>query len=278
MVPPFHLGPCPPSFCRHSPYLAPPSFSPKPPSPSLCSQPSPSICPQPLALPLSAAALSSLARNDATPSFRLPLHPPLQYHLLSFRQEFQPALWMIHSSLRDLEQSAAVDIGVTPRGADPREPIGFPMSTTVSTLGIRISPYSIRSMHNLVRHLESCSLVCKVVGAYFLADWYKQAQLLDIMFRIVHVSHLERRFLRVQFESAEHATTILAKSPTDVHTTLGFFDRWTQGMDLAGMDIGLVVTSRYPGLLPEFTPYVQEIGSNLLWVTTWCQMRTRLSR
>ena len=37
-------------------------------------------------------------------------------------------------------------------------------------------------------------------------------------------------------------------------------------MDLTGIDARLIVTTKFPGLLPEFTPYLQEIGNSLGYV------------
>lgn len=74
------------------------------------------------------------------------------------------------------------------------------------------------------------------------------------------------RLLWVQFDSTEQTSEVIARSPVDFDTAIGFLDKWTQGMDLASMDAGLVVTTKFPRLLPEFTPYLQEIGSNLGFV------------
>ena len=46
----------------------------------------------------------------------------------------------------------------------------------------------------------------------------------------------------------------------DLFMGIGFFSRWTQGMNLSNLDGGLIVTTRFPGLLPEFVPYLREIG------------------
>ncbi|MCO5604812.1 hypothetical protein L7F22_058984 [Adiantum nelumboides] len=53
---------------------------------------------------------------------------------------------------------------------------------------------------------------------------------------------------------------VIALGPVDFHFAIGFLDRWTQGMDLNGFEGGTAVTTRFPGLLPEFAPHVNEIG------------------
>ncbi|MCO5588438.1 hypothetical protein L7F22_042394 [Adiantum nelumboides] len=48
--------------------------------------------------------------------------------------------------------------------------------------------------------------------------------------------------------------------------TLQEFKRWTQGMDLNGLEGGTAVTARFPRLLSEFAPHVNEIGRCMSFV------------
>ena len=108
-----------------------------------------------------------------------------------------------------------------------------------------------------------------MVGEYFLSKLvhdYLQVRLLDILFRILHVSHMGRGYFSVQFESTDQANALLVRSTFDFHTAMGFLARWSQGKDLAGMEAKVVVIVKFPGLLLEFTPYLQEIGSSLGFV------------
>ncbi|MCO5581293.1 hypothetical protein L7F22_035172 [Adiantum nelumboides] len=52
---------------------------------------------------------------------------------------------------------------------------------------------------------------------------------------------------------------VLAQGSVDFHFAIGFLVRWTQGMDLNGLEGETTVTARFPGLLPEFAPHVNEI-------------------
>lgn len=47
---------------------------------------------------------------------------------------------------------------------------------------------------------------------------------------------------------------------------MGFLDRLTRSIDLVGMDVGLLVTSRFLRLLLEVKPYSRQIWSNLGYV------------
>ncbi|MCO5576573.1 hypothetical protein L7F22_030386 [Adiantum nelumboides] len=111
--------------------------------------------------------------------------------------------------------------------------------------------------------LEACSLACKVVGslcsARLLKDYF-QASLLHVNFEIMNVSPLGRGFFRVQFESASQAMEVVAQGLVDFHFAIGFLARWTQGMDLNGLEGGTAVTARFLGHLPEFASHVNEIG------------------
>lgn len=70
----------------------------------------------------------------------------------------------------------------------------------------------------------------------------------------------------MQFESADQATEVLAQSPVDFHFAIGFFAKWSEGMDLSHLEGGLLVTVRFPGLLPEYAPHVEEIGRGMGFV------------
>ena len=76
----------------------------------------------------------------------------------------------------------------------------------------------------------------------------------------VNVSPLGKGCFRIRFKSPTEANEVLARSPVNMFMGIGFFSRWTQGMDLSGLDGGLIVTARFPGLLPEFVPHLKEIG------------------
>ncbi|MCO5612096.1 hypothetical protein L7F22_066358 [Adiantum nelumboides] len=99
-----------------------------------------------------------------------------------------------------------------------------------------------------------------VAGEARLLKDYFQASLLHVNFKIVNVSPLERGFFRLQFEFASQAMEVLAQGSVDFYFAIGFLARWTQGMDLNVLDGGTAVTVRFPGLLPEFSPHVNEIG------------------
>lgn len=164
----------------------------------------------------------------------------------------------------DLKKSDAVEIGRSIAGPSlgdsnielPRPP------PAASTIGIRLPSDVIRAIHNSVCCIESCSLVCKVVGSVFssrLVKDYIQGALLSSV-EVVNVSPLGRGCFRVQFKSQLEATEVLALSPVRLNSALGFFVKWTHGMDLSSLDSGLTVTARFPGLLPEYVPYIVDIG------------------
>ncbi|MCO5594795.1 hypothetical protein L7F22_048829 [Adiantum nelumboides] len=152
---------------------------------------------------------------------------------------------------------------------NPRPPL------TASTLGIRLSLDSQRAIHDLVSCIEPCSLVCKVVGAIFssrqVQDWI-QGALLSLV-EIVNVSPLGRGYFRIQFKTPSQADEVLARSPVDLCMAIGFFSRWKQGMNLSSLDGGLIVTARFPGLLPEFVPYLKEIGRCIGFVAVCTRRR-----
>ena len=86
-----------------------------------------------------------------------------------------------------------------------------------------------------------------------------QGALLSLV-EIVNVSPLGKGYFKIQFKSPTKTNEVLAQSPVNMFMGIGFFSRWTQGMDLSGLDGGLIVTSRFPGLLPKFVPHLKEIG------------------
>lgn len=63
-----------------------------------------------------------------------------------------------------------------------------------------------------------------------------------------------------------YVVEILARSPLDFHFAIGFFAKWTQGMDFTSLGGGLMVTIRFPWLLPKFSPHVEEIGRYMGYV------------
>lgn len=63
-----------------------------------------------------------------------------------------------------VESSIATDNGVPTVGIHPRQHTAHPLYIIVSTIGIKFSSESLHTMHNTIRHLESCS---KVVGSIF---------------------------------------------------------------------------------------------------------------
>lgn len=46
----------------------------------------------------------------------------------------------------------------------------------------------------------------------------------------------------VQFKTASEASEVLAQSPADIHCAIGFFARWTYGVNLSSLDDSLMVT------------------------------------
>ncbi|MCO5606330.1 hypothetical protein L7F22_060517 [Adiantum nelumboides] len=134
---------------------------------------------------------------------------------------------------------------------------------SASAIGIHLFSHTLRAIHECAVSLEVCSLACKVVGslcsARLLKDYF-QASLLHVNFKIVNVSPLGRSFFRVQFESASQAMEVLAQGSVDFHFAIGFLARWTQGTHLNGLKGGSTVTARFPRLLPEFAPHINEIG------------------
>lgn len=48
----------------------------------------------------------------------------------------------------------------------------------------------------------------------------------------------------------------LARSPKDFHVALGILTKWTQGIDYRNLDVGFMVTARFPRLLPKFRPHL----------------------
>ncbi|MCO5604391.1 hypothetical protein L7F22_058556 [Adiantum nelumboides] len=160
-------------------------------------------------------------------------------------------------------QPATVGVSLPLAGSSSGVPFENPRPPlAASTLGIRLSLDSQRAIHDLVSCIEPCSLVCKVVGAIFssrqVQDWI-QGALLSLV-EIVNVSPLGRGYFRIQFKTPSQADEVLARSPVDLCMAIGFFSRWKQGMNLSSLDGGLIVTARFPGLLPEFVPYLKEIG------------------
>ncbi|MCO5596816.1 hypothetical protein L7F22_050886 [Adiantum nelumboides] len=120
---------------------------------------------------------------------------------------------------------------------------------SASAIGIHLSSHTLRAIHECTVNLEDCSLACKVVGslcsARLLKDYF-QASLLHVNFKIVNVSPLGRGFFRVQLESASQAMEVLAQRSVDFHFAIGFLAKWTQGMDLNGLEGGTAVTARFP--------------------------------
>lgn len=82
-------------------------------------------------------------------------------------------------------------------------------------------------------------------------------RLLDIMFRIMRVSHLGRGFFRVQFELVKHASVVLAWSPVD------FMDRQTQGMYLVGMNARLIVPRDFQVFSQSLQHIYKKLGAIL---------------
>eukprot|EP00250_Pteridium_aquilinum_P020527 c2484_g1_i1 orf=144-461(+) len=82
--------------------------------------------------------------------------------------------------------------------------------------------------------------------------------LLQCNFEIMYVFPLGRGLFREQFRIATQADEILAQSLVDFH--VGFFAKWSQGMGFIDLDSGLVVTARFPRLLPEYAHHVEDIG------------------
>ncbi|MCO5593164.1 hypothetical protein L7F22_047170 [Adiantum nelumboides] len=162
------------------------------------------------------------------------------------------------------KEMEAAEVNVPLRGTfsgDPFEALRPPPSA--SAIGIHLSSHTLCAIHEATVSLEACSLACKVVGslcsARLLKDYF-QASLLHVNFKIVNVSPLGRGFFKVQFESASQAMEVLAQGPVDFHFAIGFLAKWTQGMDLNGLEGGTAVTARFPELLPEFALHVNEIG------------------
>ncbi|MCO5606705.1 hypothetical protein L7F22_060895 [Adiantum nelumboides] len=158
----------------------------------------------------------------------------------------------------------AAEVNVPLRGTFSRDPFeALRPPPSASAIGIHLSSHTLRAIHESTMSLEACSLACRVVGslcsARLLKDYF-QASLLHVNFKIVNVSPLGRGFFRVQFESASQAMEVLAQGPVDFHFAIGFLAKWTQRMDLNGLEGGTAVTARFPGLLPEFAPHVNEIG------------------
>ncbi|MCO5571317.1 hypothetical protein L7F22_025055 [Adiantum nelumboides] len=83
--------------------------------------------------------------------------------------------------------------------------------------------------------------VCHAEGAAFCA--------------IVNVSPLGERLLQGAIRVCKSS-----QDPVDFHFAIGFLTKWTQGMDLNGLEGGTAVTARFPGLLLEFALHVNEIG------------------
>lgn len=78
-----------------------------------------------------------------------------------------------------------------------------------------------------------------------------QATLIGPSFKMVNVSPLGKGYFRIQFESADHANVVLAQS------------LWTSILMWVSLPDRLVMTARFPGLLPKFVPHIYEIGISL---------------
>lgn len=54
-----------------------------------------------------------------------------------------------------------------------------------------------------------------------------------------------RGCFRIQFETPGPTEEVLTWSLVDFFDALGFFARWTQGLDLSSLDVGFVVMARF---------------------------------
>ena len=137
-------------------------------------------------------------------------------------------------------------------------------------MGIHLSLESRLSVHQSVLTLEACCLACKIIGSRLsckqLQDRLQVFWAHRFIYRVMNISQLGKGSFRIQFESSEQAEQALAQGPLEFHSTFGIFERWRQGMDLSCLGGRLVVTVRFPGLLPEFVSLVPEISRSLGFV------------